>query len=94
MKTTLAGHRHPPGHRQLPVGLAVDVEVGRGVQHVVRLPRPLVVEQRVAQLALDQLLGRSIPLLIKTRSLHYCCCEHLISDPPAPCGSPRGVSGG
>ena len=73
MKTTLAGHSHPPGHRQLPVGLAVDVEVGRGVQHVVRLPRPLVVEQRVAELALDKLLGRSISLLNKTN--YYCCCE-------------------
>ena len=51
-----------PCHSQLPVGLAVEVEITGGMEKVVRLPGQFVVEDGLAQLALDQLFGRLVPL--------------------------------
>ena len=48
-------HLVDPCHSQLPVLLLVDVEVAGLVQHVVRLPRLLAVEHRLAQLAPEQI---------------------------------------
>ena len=55
VEVPLRTHLVDPCHSQLPVLLLVDVEVAGLVQHVVRLPRLLAVEHRLAQLAPDQI---------------------------------------
>ena len=59
----LRTHLVDPCHSQLPVLLLVDVEVAGAVQHVVRLPRLLAVEHRLAQLAPYQLLWGRVSFL-------------------------------
>ena len=51
VEVPLGTHLVDPCHSQLSVLLLVDVEVAGLVQHVVRLPRLLAVEHRLAQLA-------------------------------------------
>ena len=55
VEVPLRTHLVDPCHSQLPVLLLVDVEVAGLVQHVVRLPRLLAVEHRLAQLAPEQI---------------------------------------
>ena len=63
-------HLVNPCHSQLSVLLLVDVEVARAVQHVVRLPRLLAVEHRLAQLASYQLLRGRVSFLRRMHRLY------------------------
>lgn len=56
-----------PCNSELPVLLALDVKIVRGMKQIMALPGFLVVEDRITKLALYQALGRRRPFLkIKT----------------------------